>query len=153
MDTQSFLAALERSPSTPLVFELPDGGAVAPGYHVTEVTHASYRSMDCGGQQSAWQETLVQLKGPSACDAPEHMPAGKFLAIYRRAAASVPVGLENELRVEYGDADRAAVRYRVEGLEPDGGALRVRLAAPQVACKPQLRRQTAADELPVAACC
>ena len=113
----------------PRVFALPDGETVAPGYHVTEVTHASYQSVDCGGQQDAWQQIIVQLKGPSACDAPEHISVSKFLAIYRRVAASVSLAGENELRVEYSDAARAAVLYQVEGLEPDGDTLRVRRAA------------------------
>ncbi len=153
MDTQGFLNRLEAHFEAQLVFELPGGFRVAPGYHVTEVTHASFQSMDCGGRANAWRQTVVQLKGPSSCDAPEFMPVGKFLSIYRRAAQSVPVRSEDELRLEYGDPERPAVHYHVAGLEAEGDALLVRLQAPGVSCKPQERRALGLDELPVLSCC
>ena len=153
MDTQTFLDRLEPHSGAALVFELPGGFRLEPGYHVTEVAHASYQSMDCGGQANAWRETVVQLKGPSACGEPEFMRVGKFLAIYCRVAASVPVGGEDDLRLEYGDAERPAVRYHVAGLEADAGELLVRLASPGVSCKPQERQRMILDELPVVGCC
>ena len=154
MDTQTFLQGLEPHTTSGLVFELPDGGLVAPGYHVTEVIAASFRSVDCGGRSHAWGQTLVQLQGPSQRDAPEFMRVGKFLAIYARAAASLPVGDADELRLEYGDAERPAIHYGVAGLEESEGALRVRLLAPGVSCKPRAEAESAPpNELPRLACC
>lgn len=156
MNTQGFLAALERQQAVGLVFELPDGHRVAPGYHVTEVTHASFQSMDCGGRQHAWRQTIVQLKGPSRRDEPLFMPVSKFLVIYRRVAASVPVREEDELRIEYADSERPAVAYKIGGFSEEPGALVVRLAAPGVSCKPQAQRVGPAPEfteLNVLSCC
>lgn len=134
MTTQELLNTLALYPDRPLVFEA-DGQRVALGYHVTEVMNVTYEGMDCGGQASFWRETVVQLMGPGPGDKPEFMTVQKFLSIYNRVAASVPVWDEAEIRFEYGDAARPAVRYHVGQVGLQDGYLVVRLTPPGVTCK------------------
>ncbi|PZA05936.1 hypothetical protein EWH23_09585 [Meiothermus sp. PNK-Is4] len=146
MNTQEFLQKLAQHPDKVLVFEYDTGQRVAPGYHVTEIMNVTYESMDCGGQANAWRETVVQLMDPSPKDKPEFMPVKKFLSIYNRVAASVAVEGEAEVRFEYGNPARPAMRYHVGRLEVEGEKLVVRLTPPGVTCK-------AADWARAAGCC
>ncbi len=134
MTTQELLDTLALHPDKPLVFEA-SGQRVSPGYHVTEVMNVTYESMDCGGQANFWRETVVQLMGPGAGDKPEFMTVQKFLSIYRRVAASLPVRGEAEIRFEYGDAARPAVHYHVGQVALEGAHLLVHLLPPGVTCK------------------
>lgn len=135
MNTQSFIQTLESYPTRPLVFDYGSGRRVAPGYHVTEVMNVTYETMDCGGQANFWRETVVQLQGPSAKDAPEFMTTDKFLGIYRRVVASVPVRPDSEVRLEYGDALSPAIRYHVGAVAESEGHLVIFLTSPGVTCK------------------
>lgn len=163
MNTQSFIEVLESHPNQPLVFDYGDGRQVAPGYHVTEVMNVTYESMDCGGQANFWRETIVQLQGPGKKDKPEFMSTNKFLSIYNKVVASVPVQADSEVRLEYGDANSPATHYHVGSIAEQNGHLIVFLTPPGVTCKGASRTSTAAccgssatDEGPAlqsAACC
>lgn len=145
MTTQEFLNQLEGHPQKPLVFEYGGGKTVAPGYHVTEVMNLTYETVDCGGQANFWRETVVQLQGPGSKDEPEFMRTDKFLGIYHRVAASVPVRPDSEMRLEYGDSETPAVHYHVGSVETEGEAVIVRLSPPGVTCKAADRRAGASS--------
>lgn len=138
--TRTFLEAVERADEAPLVFMLDGRILVNPGYHVTEVKALSYHAMDCGGQADQWRETLVQLWSPEEQEERSFMSARKFLSIYRRVAASIPVDEAAEIRFEYGNLERPAVNYHVSHLEAKADQLRVHLRNPAVACKARDRR-------------
>lgn len=133
MTVAEFLSRLETHPDLPLVFDTGDG-RIAPGYHVTEIKSLQVRAMDCGGDASAWNETIVQLWSP---DRPEgaHLPIEKFLAIYRRVAEATEIDASSYLRVEYGPAGDPAVAYLATDVVREDAAVVVRLTAPAVACK------------------
>ncbi len=135
MQTQTYLATLSQHTDKYLVFEYAAGQHVAPGYHVTEVMNVTYESVDCGGQANFWRETVVQLMEPGPKDKPEFMMVEKFLNIYHRVAASVPVRGEAEIRFEYGDALRPAMLYHVGEIALEDEHLVVRLVPPGVTCK------------------
>lgn len=139
MTTQDFLSTLEPLSSKLLVFDYGDG-QIKPGYHVTEVMNVTYESMDCGGQANVWRETIIQLMGPSIQDKPEYMTVEKFLSIYRKVVASVPVRAEAEVRFEYGDAYRPAIHYHVGRVEEHGDGVIIHLAQPSVTCKASDRK-------------
>ncbi len=134
MNTQTFLSALEAHPNQPLVFDY-GSKQVSPGYHITEVMNVTYESMDCGGQANFWRETIVQLQGPGQKDKPEFMSTDKFLNIYNRVVASVPVRPDSEVRLEYGDALSAAIHYHVGAIAEQDGHLVIFLTPPGVTCK------------------
>ena len=135
MTTQDFLRALEPYLGKALIFDLGETH-VNPGYHVTEVKAATVHAMDCGGQGSEWSETTLQLWVPvEADDKDGYMSVGKFLGIYRRVAASVPIVGSAEMRVEYGEVGAPAVSYLVEEFKAGEDALTVSLTPPAVTCK------------------
>jgi hypothetical protein len=142
MTTAEFLAALRAHPEQPLVFQYGDA-LVPAGYHVTEVKAVQYQTMDCGGQGNAWTETIVQLWNPDVGDAPEWMSAGKFLSIFERAAAGIPVDEHAELRLEYGNDTLPATNFSVGRLERQSDGLTVHLEPPRVTCKARDRRGSA----------
>lgn len=146
MNTQTFLQTLESLPDSALVFDYGDG-QIQPGYHVTEVMAASYSSMDCGGQANSWQETIIQLMGPMVTDRPEYMTVRKFLGIYSRVAAAVPIADAAALRFEYGDARLPAMHYHIARIDAQSEQVTVFLEAPGVTCKASDRKIAAA------ACC
>jgi Family of unknown function (DUF6428) len=134
MNTQDFLSTLESLPNQALVFDYGDA-QVKPGYHVTEVMNVTYESMDCGGQANFWRETVIQLMGPSITDKSQYMTIEKFLGIYKKVAASVPIRSESEVRFEYGDANRPAIHYHVGDIRQENQAVTVYLRQPGVTCK------------------
>ncbi len=138
MNHQPFLNTLRAAPDRPLFFETRTARGsvrVGAGYHVTEVRAVNVRAVDCGGRADAWAETIVQLWVPEEAASGPPMTAGKFLSIVARVTADVPAVPTAEVRVEYGDAGKAAVSYHVEGVEVADGAVVVRLKAPRVTCK------------------
>jgi hypothetical protein len=139
MNTQEFLSRLESLPDQALIFDYGDN-QVKPGYHVTEVMNVTYESMDCGGQANFWRETIIQLMGPSIKDKAEYMTTQKFLSIYKKVAASVPVRGEAELRFEYGDSSHAALHYHIGNVQQNGDAVVVYLRQPGVTCKASDRK-------------
>lgn len=139
MKTLELLEALAPHQDKPLVFKYAQGQQVAPGYHVTEVMNVTYESMDCGGHANFWRETVVQLMGPGPHDQPEFMTVQKFLSIYNRVAASVPVQADAEVRFEYGSTALPAIHYHVGSIALEGDHLVVHLLPPGVTCKAQDR--------------
>jgi hypothetical protein len=134
MNTQDFLSRLESLPNQSLIFDYGDG-QIKPGYHVTEVMNVTYESMDCGGQANFWRETIVQLMGPGIKDNTEYMTTEKFLGIYRKVVASVPVRDEAEIRFEYGDSLHPAIHYHVSDIRQSRDAITIYLTRPGVTCK------------------
>lgn len=160
MTTGDLLSTLRSYPDAALAFE--GGGAQVPrDVHVTEIKAHRVRAMDCGGGRAEWGETVVQLWSPGRPDA-SAMQARKFLSIVERVAAAVPLDDSATVRVEYGHPSQPAVNYLIRGLEATEGMVRVRLAAPAVACKanepdvPDLPMVMPTSEGPVAgssSCC
>jgi predicted O-methyltransferase YrrM len=111
-------------------------------------------TMDCGGKRNQWFETTLQVWAPEGTSHERHMGVGKFLSIYRRVAAGVPIVEEATLRVEYGDVGSPAISYLVAGVETRDGEIVVKLEPPAVACKANARF---VGDIPVlstaAACC
>ena len=147
MNHQTFVTTLETAADRALVFERrADGKSVriGAGYHVTEVRAVNVRAVDCGAQEDAWAETVVQLWVPEGAE-DTSMSAQKFLNILERVTANVPVTGTADVRVEYGDAGAPAVAYHVEGIGIGAGEVVVRLRSPYVTCKARDRALTASE--------
>jgi hypothetical protein len=139
MKTNEFIAALRGAPNKQLVFVDLDGHHVHTGYHLTELKAASFETVDCGGQTNRWQETIVQLWVPAK---PEnnYMTAGKFLKIFDKVGGMIPLDLETEIRVEYGDENFFPSVYHVRSVASAQGVTRVLLEPPATTCKARDRR-------------
>jgi hypothetical protein len=151
MTTQEFIAALRKTPDRPLIFETEAGDRVPAGYHLTEIKAAHFDTVDCGGQTNRWDETIVQLWVPEGADDAEgYMTAGKFLRIFDKVTAMIPLNLQAEVRIEYGDQTIFPSLYHVEAVTTEGRATRVVLAPPTTTCKGRDRRLA---EVEAGACC
>ena len=144
--TQAFLETVAAHPDAPLIFNLSDEPLVGAGYHVTEVKAVLIEAMDCGGQADTWRETVVQLSDGSAEEAARgYMTVQKFLSIYGKAAAAVPVRGTSELRFEYGNSERPAIQYFISGVTLESAGLTVNLTSPGVTCKANERIAEGSD--------
>jgi uncharacterized protein DUF6428 len=156
MTTQEFIAALRKAPESQLIFENETGDTVRAGYHLTEIKAAHFETVDCGGQTNQWRETIVQLWVPANAD-DEYMTAGKFLRIFDKVSAMIPLQLEADIRIEYGDENFFPSLYHVEAVISDDGATRVLISPPATTCKARDRRlaEVKADACcqPAALCC
>ena len=152
-DVASFLDALRPHTDRALAF-VYDGRRIRPGYHLTEVKVARYDALDCGANPETWTEVVLQLWD---VDGEPTMSAGKFVAIYEKAAARLPAAASAPVVFECGPRDAAAGRYTAATVGLDGDALVVTLDALPASCKPQDRWQAAerarTGALPVAPCC
>ena len=144
MTTREFIAVLRETPDNQLIFENEAGDAVHAGYHLTEIKAANFDTVDCGGQTNQWRETIVQLWVPANAD-DEYMTAGKFLRIFDKVTTMIPLQLEAEIRVEYGDENFFPSLYHVESVTSEDGNTRVLLTPPATTCK--------ARDVETSACC
>jgi len=158
MKTNEFLSILCAAPSNRLIFVDLDGHAVHSGYHLTELKAVSFETVDCGGQTNRWQETIVQLWVPSNAG-DEYMTAAKFLKIFDKVSGMIPLDLDAEIRVEYGDENFFSSTYHIRSVTHGETTTRVLLEPPHTTCKARDRRVAtlpAADSCctsPREACC
>jgi len=150
MKTSKFISALLAAPENQLIFVDDDGRSVPAGYHLTELKAATFETVDCGGQTNHWRETIVQLWIPIDADS-DHMSAGKFLKIFDKVRGMIPLDLESEVRIEYGDENFLPSTYHVRSISDDDGQTRVLLEPPATTCKARDRRMAAASSID--ACC
>jgi hypothetical protein len=150
MKTNEFISALRTAPENQLIFVDLAGRAVHSGYHLTELKAASFETVDCGGQTNRWQETIVQLWVPADAE-DEYMSAGKFLKIFDQVRGMIPLNLETDIRVEYGDEDFFPSTYHLRSVTHDPGVTRVLLEPPATTCKARDRR--IASVSPNDSCC
>jgi len=139
MKTNEFISSLRTSPNNQLIFVDLDGHTVHTGYHLTELKAASFDTVDCGGQTNRWQETIVQLWVPSRA-ANEYTTATKFLKIVEKVRGMIPLNLNTEVRIEYGDENFFPSTYHVRSVTHDQTTTRVLLEPPRASCKARDRR-------------
>ena len=142
MKTNEFISALRSTPNNQLIFAALDGPTVPGGYHLTELKAASFETVDCGGQTNRWRETIVQLWVPADAD-DEYMTAAKFLKIFDKVREMIPLDLDTELRVEYGDENIFPSTYHVRSVTHNRDTTRVLLEPPETTCKARDRRVAA----------
>ena len=142
MKTNEFISTLRAAPNNQLIFIDLDGRTVHGGYHLTELKAASFETVDCGGQTNRWQETIVQLWVPSHA-ANEYMTAAKFLKIFEKVRGMIPLNLNTEVRIEYGDENFFQSTYHVRSVTHDQTTTRVLIEPPETTCKARDRRHAA----------
>ncbi len=139
MKTNEFISGLRARPNNQLIFVDLEGHTVHSGYHLTELKAASFETVDCGGQTNRWQETIVQLWVPSHATN-EYMTAAKFLKIFEKVRGMIPLNLNAEVRIEYGDENFFPSTYHVRSVARDQTTTRVLLEPPRASCKARDRR-------------
>jgi hypothetical protein len=152
MKTSEFIAELRAALENRLLFVDRGGNSIHAGYHLTELKAASLQTVDCGGQQNHWQETIVQLWVPPEADY-NYMTAAKFLQIFDKVRGMIPLDLTAEVRVEYGDKNFFPSTYHIRSMTHDQHATRVLLVPPETTCKARDRRACGAGDRDSQACC
>jgi hypothetical protein len=134
--THEFIAALQPHADKHLVFEY-EGRRIQPGYHVTEIKAASFRSLDCGARPQQWNETIVQLW--DVADKPEqgHMSVRKFLGIWKKVDERVGLDPQAEIKFEWGDAVAPAVFYTFDALREADDSIIIAVESVRATCKPR----------------
>ena len=139
MKTNEFISILRAAPRNQLIFADLDGRAVHSGYHLTELKAAQFETVDCGGQVNRWPETIVQLWVSSRAGN-DYMTAAKFLKIFDKVRGLIPLDLDAEIRVEYGDDNFFPSTYHVRSVTDDQTTTRVLLEPLHTTCKARDRR-------------
>ncbi len=157
MTTNEFIEALRKAPEDQLIFVNHAGDEIHAGFHLTEIKAAHFDTVDCGGQTNRWNETIVQLWVPANAK-DEYMTARKFLSIFDRVTAMIPLELEAEVRVEYGDENFFPSLYHVHAVGRENTSTRVLLQPPGMTCKARARRLKEVEtetfsQLAESACC
>jgi hypothetical protein len=144
MTTNEFISALRAGPDNELMFINLAGHVVHSGYHLTELKAASFETVDCGGQTNRWQETIVQLWVPANPD-DDYMTAAKFLNIFDKVHGMIPLDVNADVRVEYGDENFFPSAYYIRSVTSDETTTRVLLEPPRTTCKARDRRMAPAE--------
>ncbi len=130
------LGAVAAHPDLPLVFR-HDGGAIRPGYHVTEGKAGRFAALDCGANPESWEEIFVQLLDVG--EGGTHMPAGKFAKIVGRVSERVGFDPAAKLTFEVSDGVGPIRLHRAAAPTVGGGQIRVDLSPRPASCKPRDR--------------
>ena len=141
MKAGEFISELRSAPKNQLIFVDLRGHTVHRGYHLTELKAASLQTVDCGGQTNQWEETIAQLWVPSNPDG-DYVTAGKFLEIFGKVSGMIPLNLDSEIRIEYGDENFFPSTYHIRSVTHANGVTRVLLEPPRTTCKVRDRRAT-----------
>ena len=102
MNVEQFLGLLSAHPGQALRIELPNGDAVAPHFHITEVGHVTKNFMDCGGTLRKVESCLLQTWVYTDVD--HRLETTKLANILRMAgdvlpSLDLPVEIEHEATV------------------------------------------------------
>ena len=151
MTTEKFLQLLHSGGDKELRFAYAPGQLVPTAYHITEVKSAHINSVDCGGKEHAYDETIVQLWLNGIERKKRAMTAAKAAKIFDIVNAKRALRGDTEIFFEYGYGDLATSVYRVTGVAETEDQIVVKMEVPGTACKPM---QAITDLLPVAeGCC
>lgn len=136
MTLQLFLETLEANPAKRLSFVLPDGTNLRGDLHITEVKNITVESVDCGSNNHAFRETVIQLWVNAASAKPAEWTTDKALSILKKVQSGRPLVPGSELFFEYGDAERPTISYSIGELSNSAEQIELRLAVKPVQCKP-----------------
>ena len=137
MNISDLTALINRKPELDLKFYVDDK-AINPGYHVTEVRHATINSKDCGKNSAIeqWDEITVQLLDGSPSSGKGHMSGSKFAGIIGSAPGTLSTTTASHLYFEYAPDNGPVRKLSVESFEQSDTELSVTLGSERAVCKP-----------------
>lgn len=141
MTTQEFLNILTQHPNLPLYFEYQSGQFVRSDYHITEIKNVSYDTVDCGGVQNTWKETIVQLWENETPEPQHSVDTTKALKIFEVVEKTRPTFKDTEVRFEYGNASFHTAVLAVDSVDISDKIV-VRLQGTKTTCKANDRAAT-----------
>ena len=129
MNVEQFLGLLEANPNQALCIILPNGEAIAPHFHITEVGHVTKNFMDCGGTRRKTESCLLQTWVYSDVD--HRLETGKLANILRIAGDILP---SLDLPVEIEHESGVVSQYPVPAGSSDGLTLTLTTGLKHTAC-------------------
>lgn len=136
MKTEEFLSLLSEHQGKSLLFEYAPNLLVGTNYHITEIKHITIDSVDCGAQEDAWKETIIQLwESPTELGKTEYMSSYKALGILKKVGTKKQYVLDAEVKFEYGNATFHTAQLFVTDFEIKNKNLIFKLAVKKTDCK------------------
>jgi hypothetical protein len=129
MNVEHFLGLLETHPNQTLRIVLPNGEAIAPHFHITEVGHVTKNFMDCGGTLRKTESCLLQTWVYSDVD--HRLETSKLANILRIAGDVLP---SLDLPVEIEHESGVVSQYPVTTGSSDGQTLTLTTDLKHTAC-------------------
>lgn len=144
MNINDLTALIAKKPELDLKFYF-DEIAINPGYHVTEVRHATINSRDCGKNSGTeqWDEIIVQLLDGSPTSTQGHMSGSKFLGIIGSALSSLSTDTAAHLYFEFAPGNGPIRKLSIDSFERHDSELSVSLGSERAVCKPFQRAKDA----------
>lgn len=131
MTVSALKSALAAGPELPVTVLWPDGDAIEPHFHVTEVGRVQKDFVDCGGTVRRVVTCLLQTWVGE--DVEHRITAGKLLKAFEHAAP-VLGGDGDGLPVELEYEACNVIQFRVVAVEREAGRLVVRLGGKHTDC-------------------
>ena len=134
-DLEGLMSILVSKPELSLRFYLGDV-SINHGYHVTEVKYANVKSMDCGKNNDAWDELLIQLLDGEPNSIEGLMSTSKFTRIVSAAIKALPDESAPYLFFEFAPNNAPLLKLRIQDIACNHKELSVHLTHEVAACKP-----------------
>jgi len=143
-DLKELMAALRSNRGAELKFVMGES-IINPGYHVTEIRHATINSIDCGKSSSVeqWDEITIQLLDGSPTSNGEHMQASKFNSIFQKAIELLGADSSPVLFFEFSPNNGPIRKLSIESINQSDNAISVILGSEKAVCKPFQRSKAA----------
>lgn len=136
MKTKEFLNILQENQHLELVFSYLPGEVIAPGYHITEVKNIRIDSVDCGGQEDQWNETIIQLwESPEKNEKDSYMSSLKAMGILKKVDSLRPMDKEAIVKFEYSNARFHTSQMSVSDVVKKDRTLTISLSTNPTDCK------------------
>jgi len=135
---------LAEKPQMPVKFLFGDS-VINPGYHITEIKHATIKSVDCGKSSDIeyWDEISVQLLDGAKNSTQGHMSASKCLGIINTALQLLSAESDARLFFEYAPNNGPLVKLHIDSVKRTDDAYIIILDSEHAVCKPFQRAKAA----------
>lgn len=137
MIIKKFLDLLINSGDKELLFEYAPQKNIDNAYHITEIKNVKIDSVDCGGNEHSYQQTVVQLWLSGNEEKKQAMSAAKALKIFDLVDQKKPLDKDTEIFFEYGFGSLATSTYRISGITENEEKITIHMEVPKTVCKPR----------------
>ena len=131
MTIHEFNQHLQSNSSTPIAFQLPDGGFIPAHFHITEVGHVTKRFIDCGGKVHDKTDTCLLQTWMSDHDLEHRLDAGTFAKILHLGQQVLP---HDDLDVEIEYEDCAVTQFPIKSAFLSGDHIDIQLGEKHTDC-------------------
>ena len=140
MNTSTFIHELVNNAGKELQFSLPDNSIISGDLHITEIQHHAVDSVDCGGNEHSYNETVIQLWVNENSGKVAEWTINKALKIIDIVGEKKEYKGGSELFIEFGDSAHPTSRYSIKSFDEEPERINVALTVKPTVCKPSLNR-------------